>query len=345
MVIDANMYWFDERVFTDAAVRDRFLAEVPRAYGTGAYAASTPSGKVQIVIERPEGFPGLNYVQGDYVVERQLADMDAGGVDKAVLKLPGCHEWMSLELCRIFNDGMAASARESDGRLLPLAVVPPFAGKPALDELDRCFDELGFTGVQMCAHYGNKYLDDPAFAPLFEYLNGRDATVYVHHVPVPVDCASLLDYDNLRRSYGRCVDQTTAVGRELYGDFFEHYPNLKLVHSMLGGGYFAIANMLMPHGPKRSEDVQRFQADGEAYAKHLANNVFFEMSHAQPWGKEQLECAIRVLGADHVIFGTSYPVRKEWLTEGVAAVRELDIPEASKDLVLAGNAERLYHVA
>ena len=345
MVIDANMYWFDEQVFSDAATLDRFLAEVPTAYGTKGYAAKTPTGKTQIVIERPEGFAGLNYVEGDYIVANQLADMDLGGVDKAILKIPGCHEWLSLGLCKRFNDGMAASAKESGGRLVPLAVVPPFAGQGALDELDRCFDELGFTGVQMSAHYGNKYLDDAAFDPLFSYLNERSATVYVHHVPVPVDCASMLEHDNLRRSYGRCVDQTTAVGRELYGDFFVRYPNLKMVHSMLGGGYFGIANMLMPHGGKGKQDIERFQANGEEYAEHLANNVFFEMSHAQPWGKLQLECAVHVLGADHVIFGTSYPVRKEWLTEGVAAVQALDIPQEDKELVLHGNAERLYHVA
>ncbi|MCD8078195.1 MAG: hypothetical protein LUE63_07470 [Lachnospiraceae bacterium] len=55
------------------------------------------------------------------------------------------------------------------------------------------------------------------------------------------------------------------------------------------------------------------------------------MTHAQPWGKEQLECAVKVLGADHIIFGTSYPVRREWLTDGPAFVRALDIPEERAD--------------
>ena len=76
--------------------------------------------------------------------------------------------------------------------------------------------------------------------------------------------------------------------------------------------------------------------------EQFRNNVYFEMSHAQPWGKEQLECAVKVLGADHIIFGTSYPVRKEWLLEGPAFVRSLDITEEEKDLILGGNAQRLY---
>ncbi len=68
------------------------------------------------------------------------------------------------------------------------------------------------------------------------------------------------------------------------------------------------------------------------------------MSHAAPWGMETLELAIRNLGADHVLFGSSYPVRKQWLTEGVDFVRNLSITEEEKALVLGGNAQRLYHI-
>lgn len=343
MVIDANMYWFPEELFSDPEALDRFVAEAPRAYDTNVY-LKTDGGVTQVVVEKPTGFPSLNYAQGDYVLETMLADMDAAGVDKSVLKVPGCNEWMSLETCRRFNDGMAAYARASEGRLVPLAVVPATGGPRVDAEVDRCLDELGFAGVQLCAHYGNHYLDDEMFAPLFRKLNERKATVYVHHVPVPVDCASLLDYNNLRRSYGRCVDQTTAVGRELFSDFFERYPDLRMVHSMLGGGFFSIAQMLLPKASKRADKVQRFETNGDELAQRLRDHLYFEMSHAQPWGTDALACAIRVLGADHVVFGTSYPVRREWLLDGPEFVRGLGLSGADEELVLGGNARRLYHI-
>lgn len=214
MIIDANSYWFDEHIFHDETLCEQFLAEVPRAYDTEGYLTMNSAGKRQIVIEMPAGSPGLNYIEGDYTLEKRLADMDEAGVDKAILKLPGCHEWMSLEMCRRFNDGMAADAKASSGRLIPLVAVPPFGTKANLEELDRRLDD-GFAGVQLCAHYGKRYLDDQVFSSFFEHLNERHVTVYVHHVPVPVENESLLAYDNLRRSYGRCVDQTTAIGREI----------------------------------------------------------------------------------------------------------------------------------
>ncbi len=259
MIIDANSYWFDERIFHDETLCEQFLAEVPRAYDTEGYLTVNSVGKRQIVIEMPAGSPGLNYIEGDYTLEKRLADMDEAGVDKAILKLPGCHEWMSLEMCRRFNDGMAADAKASNGRLIPLVAVPPFGTKANLEELDRRLDD-GFAGVQLCAHYGKRYLDDRVFSSFFEHLNERNVTVYVHHVPVPVENESLLAYDNLRRSYGRCVDQTTAIGREIFGDFFERYPNIKMVHSMLGGAYFAFKEMLLPHGPKRLMPLDVFRS-------------------------------------------------------------------------------------
>ncbi|MBR0408573.1 MAG: amidohydrolase family protein [Clostridia bacterium] len=59
-----------------------------------------------------------------------------------------------------------------------------------------------------------------------------------------------------------------------------------------------------------------------------------------------MECAVKVLGADHnhILFGTSYPVRPVWLLEGANIVRKLDISEEDKALILGGNAERLYHL-
>lgn len=344
MVIDANMYWFPEELFDDAEALDRFVAESPRTYDTNVYLKQGEDA-CQVVVEKPTGFPSLNYAKGDYILEQMLADMDEAGVDKAVLKVPGCNEWMSLEMCQRFNDGMAAYAQASKGRMIPLAVVPPTGGPRVSAEIDRCLDELGFAGVQLCAHYGNHYLDDEMFAPLFEKLDERGCTVYAHHVPVPVDTASLLDYNNLRRSYGRCVDQTTAVGRELFSDFFVRYPNIKMVHSMLGGGFFAIAEMLLPKASKRKDAVQRFATDNGELAERLHEHIFFEMSHAQPWGAAALECAVKVLGADHIIWGTSYPVRREWLLDGPDFVRGLDVPEDQKELMLCGNAQRLYGIA
>ncbi|WP_303975256.1 amidohydrolase family protein [Streptococcus merionis] len=344
MVVDANIYWFDEAIFQEEAYAERFLAEVPRFYQTEGAMKVLEDGRKQIVIEKPAGYANINYIQGDYILEKILENMDVAGIERGILKLPCYHEWLSLELCKKFNDGMADFVRRSKGRLRGLGVVPPRGSQAVKDEIDRCLEELSFTGLQMVAHYGEYYLDDDQFADFFAYVNSKGLTIYVHHTPVPVDYSQIYEYNNVRRSYGRNVDQGTAVMRELFSGFFDKYPNLKLVHSMLGGGVFAFKNLILPKKASNIEGVERFQTDHGNIVKHLKENLFFELSHSQPWGKDQLEAAVKILGADHLIYGSSYPVRLEWLTDGPDFVRELAISEEEKELILGGNAKRLYRL-
>ncbi len=345
MIIDANLYWIPERLFTDDGLMSRFLNEIPAEFGWYGRCEEIPgAGKKQIVLEKPKGSENLNYIQGDYELESILADLDASGVDRAILKVPGCHEWMSLDFCRLFNDGMYDYEKKSSGRLIPMAVVPPDGSQESLGELERCHTELGMNAVQVSAHYGETYLDDPKFDAFFDKVNELGMTVYVHHTPIPAEYGSFCAYNNVRRSYGRVVDQGLAVSREVFSDFFEKHPDIKMVHSFLGGGYFAIANMMFPAPAKKEEDVSRFRSDNGQMLERFREHIYFEMSHAQPWGKDQLECAVKVLGADHILFGTSYPVRKEWLTGGPSFVKALDIPDGEKDLILYKNAAQLYQL-
>jgi uncharacterized protein len=218
--------------------------------------------------------------------------------------------------------------------------VPPYGDASCLSELDRCIDELGMRGVQMSAHYGNYYLDDPMFRPMLQHIHNRDIPIYVHHTPIPVDYSSLLDYNNLRRSYGRCEDQIIAISRELFSGLFEELPNLKMIHSMLGGGFFAYLSLFFPSDSGHG----RFKTDHEKIRKWIRNNIYYETSHAQPWGKEQLELAVKVLGADHIIYGSSYPVKPVWMTGGPSFIEDLDIPEEQKEQILCENARRIYQM-
>ncbi len=338
-VIDSNMYWLPEELFTDKELQQKFLACFPREYDVNAETYRLDDGRTAIKVEKPIGCENLNYFQGDYSLERELEMMDRAGVDEGIMKLPGCQEWISLEVCRIFNTKAAAFSEASGGRLKALAVVPPFGDEASLEELTRCIEELHMAGVQMSAHYGNHYLDDPMFRKFFRKINELKVPVYVHHTPIPVDHKSLLDYNNLRRSFGRCQDQITAIARELFSDLFIECPDLVMIHSMLGGGYYAFKDMLIPHGGGGG----RFDtSDSDRVQKCLDRNIYFEMSHAQPWGAYGIEVAAKILGADHIIYGSSYPVKEDWMLKGPAFVKELPIEEEAIALMLGENAQRIY---
>lgn len=340
MVIDANVYWLPRELFEDQEMREEFTRCVPREYDVHATAAQKEDGEWYFVIEKPKGCPNLDYYENDYDMDRQLKDMDEAGVDKALLKLPGCQEWLTLELCRKINDAMAKHVAESGGRFEALAVVPPYGDAACIAELRRCVNELGMKGVQVSAHYGNHYLDDEMFRDFFKAVNELSIPVYVHHTPVPVDCGSLLAYNNLRRSFGRCQDQITAIGRELFSGMFAELPNVKMIHSMLGGGYFTFKDMLMP----RDSGGGRFVTNTENVKKWLENNIYYELSHAQPWSRPILKAAVEVLGADHIIYGSSYPVKKIWMTGGPSYINETDLTPEEKEMILGENAQKIYDI-
>ncbi|MDU8924958.1 amidohydrolase family protein [Pasteurellaceae bacterium LIM206] len=345
MIIDINIHHLPENLFTDEHILNGFLDSAPRSFGEIASCDTRSDGKKHLVLQKPKGFPNLNYVEGDYSLEAKLKAMDEAGVDKGILRVPVWQEWLPLEMCKIVNDNAADMCKRSHGRLYATVALPPWGGKENLYELERCINELGMVGVQLACHYGQLYLDDEAFRPYLKVLNDLDVPVVIHHTPLPVYWQSIYEFTNLRREYGRIMDQGIALGRELFSGIFDEFPNLKFIHTMFGGNWFAMANLLMPHQSHKTEAMQRFDtSEAERINHYLQHNIFFDMTHPASWGKAQVECAIQVCGADHCLFGSSFPVVYDWMSEGVKFIDQLAISEQSKEKIRSGNAAKLFKI-
>ncbi len=345
MVIDINVHHLPEDLFTNEEVLNGFLTTAPRGFGEIASLGTTEGGQRQMILEKPKGYQNLNYVEGDYSLESKLKAMDDAGVDYAIMRVPVWQEWLRLDTCKIVNDNAADICKRSEGRIFSTACVPPWGGKENLYELQRCIEELGCVGVQLACHYGQIYLDDEAFRPYLKVINDYKIPVVAHHTPLPVHWQSLYEYTNLRREMGRITDQATAVGREVFSDLFDELPDLKFIHTMFGGNWFAAQNLLMPHKPKKKEAMLRLNVnDADRIQKHVTDNIYFDMTHPASWGKAQVECAVKVCGADHLLFGSSFPVFYNWMADGVEFVKNLDITEEQLTLMTSGNAIRLFNL-
>ncbi|MBL3699308.1 amidohydrolase family protein [Leucobacter luti] len=345
-VVDINIHHLPEDLFTNEKILNGFLNSAPRGFGEIASVITMDSGKKQLVLEKPKGYQNLNYVEGDYSVESKLAAMDEAGVDYGVMRVPVWQEWLDVETCRAVNDNAADIVSRSGGRLFSTACVPPWGGKENIYELERCVGELGAVGVQLACHYGQLYLDDEVFEPYLKVIEKLDIPVVVHHTPLPVEYKSVIDYTNLRREYGRIVDQGVAVGRELFSGMFDRMPGLRFIHTMMGGNWFANTALLTPHQTNKAEAMQRLDpTGGEKIKQYLDENIFFDMTHPHSWGKDQVEAALKINGADHYLFGSSFPVFYSWMGQGVDFVQnELEISAADRELVLSGNAKRLFNL-
>ena len=346
MIIDVNMHWMPETLFKDEDLTNALIRMVPRAYGECARLDVVPGTKnPQIVIEKPKGYENLNYYELNADTAARVKLMDEGGIDKAILRIPCWEEWLTLEMAKKLNDMMAKTVRDYPDRLSGLAMVPPWGDKDCLKEVERCVKELGCVGVEMATHYGTLYLDEEDFRPYFRKLNALGVPVCVHHTPQAVDYYHTYQTTNVRRMFGRIIDQMTSLARVIHSNLFEECPNLRLVYSFLGGGFFAFADAFQQKKSPVKEVMERSElGPQEKLAGYLEKNIYFDMCHAQFWGKSQLECAVKVLGTDHILFATSCPVRLEWILQGVDFINKLDIDEKDKALILGGNTQRLFNI-
>jgi len=347
MIVDCNIHHVPEDLFENEAMLDGFLSSAPRGYGDIAYMGATEAGKRMLVVEKPKGYTNLNNVEGDYSLEMKLQAMDENGVDVAILRVaPVWQEWLRLDICKMVNDSAAAMVKRANGRLYANAIVPPWGGKDNIYELERAVKELGAVAVQLSCHYGQLYLDDEVFRPMFKVINDMNVPVIVHHTPLPVHWQSIYEFTNLRRELGRIMDQSTAVGRELFSGMFEELPNLKFIHTMLGGNWFANYHIMAPQKPKKQEATsdRLDTGDSERIMGYMQRNIFFDLTHPASWGKKTIECAIEICGADHMLFGSTFPVFYNWMSDGIAFMKTLDISEEDYGLIMGGNAIKMFNL-
>jgi predicted TIM-barrel fold metal-dependent hydrolase len=348
MIVDNNMHWMPETMFTDEALLEEILRIPPRSEECFAEKTTIPgTDKVQIILEQPKGYQNVNYTESDADAEKRIKTMDEIGIDKAILRVPVIEEWLNLEMSRKFNDLMYETVQKNPDRLKPVAIVPPWGDKACLYELERCVKELGCVAVEMSAHYGSMHLDEEVFRPHWRKINELGIPAIIHHTPLPAAYQSLYQTGS-RRMLGRCFAQMTCLARLVHSGLYDELPDQKVIHSYMGGGFFAFTEIMnMNPANKQKEEMQRVHhgVTGEKFERYLRNNIYLDMCHASPWGKRHMEFAIEVMGADHILFGTSYPIRFEWAYDGVPFIQSLDISEEEKALVLGGNAERLFKLS
>lgn len=344
MIIDINLHWDPENFLEDETFLYECVRCIPRAYGEHVDIRDLPgTNKKEIIISRPKGYENLH---SDAIeAEDRITAMDKAKIDKGILRWPIWPEWVTLEVAKKANDAMAKTVRKHPDRLMGLAVVPPWNDKDCFYELDRCINDLGCVGVDIAAHYGTLYLDAEEFRPFFRKISQLNVPIVVHHTNLPVDWAHIYEYVNLRRLFGRCIDQMTCVGRILFSGMLDEFPDLKFIHTMMAGGLFAFVDLITPKKSSIPGERERFDlAAAEKVRGYLQKNIYCDITHAPTWGTAQLECAVKVLGADHLLFGTSYPIRLEWFYKGPEYIQSLKITDKEKALILGENAKRLFNI-
>jgi len=281
-------------------------------------------------------------------IENVLALHQQAGLDLSVISSAGHYlrnftREAALPLIRESNEFMASLRDKHKDKILALATGIPGGGDGHLRELERAVKVDDLRGVLISSSHRGAYPDDDDARPFFALATALDIPVFVHPPSVGFGEERMGDY-RLASSIGRPFDNCLALARLIVRGVFEDFPDLKLVGSHLGGGICEIigrmdyayemgdeAFFLGPYEPLR---ITRKPSD------YLRMMYFDTVSYHAP----AVECALKTVGADRLIFGTDSPMLLSLKQKGLDVIAELALGDDDRAKILGGTARRLLKV-
>ena len=224
------------------------------------------------------------------------------------------------DLSRLLNDHIAGVVARHPSRFVGLGTVPLQDAELAVRELERCVGELGFPGIQIGTHVGEKNLDDPSIFPLFQAAEALGAAVFVH----PWD---MLGRERMRRYWlpwlvGMPTESCLAICAMIFGGVLERLPRLRVAFAH-GGGSFPGTFGRIEHGFHARPDLVAI--DNPLPPSAYLGRIYVDGLVHHPDALRQL---LRLFGADRVALGSDYPFP---LGEPVPGTLIRSLPELTFD--------------
>jgi predicted TIM-barrel fold metal-dependent hydrolase len=277
-------------------------------------------------------------------LDQHLATMNEAGIDLAVLS-SGAGMEGGLEECRRVNERLKEAEARYPGRFAGLAHSPPLGGEPALRELERAAQELGFRGAAITMEVGGRPLDSPELWPYYERLEGLGLFLFVHPSLRPLGMEHMGDYD-LARCLGREFGLATAVVRFINGGVLDRFPGLRVCFSHLGGGVATLLGRIRLY-----QDKAFWGTAGDERHGRLAQqpfDLYFQRLYFDTGGYggevRALKAALLEMAPGQLLFGSDYPqeIRDSTrLGAYLRDIRSLGLPAKDTEAILGSNAAAL----
>jgi len=295
----------------------------------------------------------LRGVKKLFELEERFREMDQFGDYREIISLPNppIEDFASgdagLDLARIGNDAMAElCARHPDRFPTFVAALSLTDVAGSVAEARRAVKELGAGGVQIFTSAAGQPLDSGAFEPIFATMAELDLPIWLH----PARTASMTDYPGEPKSrfemwwcFGWPYDTSVAMVRLALWGLLDRYPQLKVVTHHLGG--------MIPYYDGRigpGLEVLGSRTSDEDYSKILPSLKRPHLDYMRDFygdtalfggGIHAVRCGLEFFGAEHVVFATDTPLGP--IAPTIDVINRLEIAEADRRKIFAGNAERL----
>jgi 6-methylsalicylate decarboxylase len=267
---------------------------------------------------------------------QDIEAMDKNGVTTSILSLastPGT--WFDAgpqaahDMARLCCDFAAEMVRDRPGRYGLFAPLSMLDIDATLKEIEYAFDTLKADGVNLQTNYGDKWLGDPTYKPVFEELNRRKAVVYVH--PLVASCCARLSVGAFPAVIEVPHDTTRTIVSLLLSGTFARSRDINWLFSHAGGTIPMLAGRIESFFD-RAGTRDAFAPDGiEAEFRRL----YYDTANATH--PASMAALTKLVPTSQITYGTDYPY---YPLNQIENLRKILAP-ADVVAISGGNAMRL----
>uniref|UniRef100_A0A6B2L8Y3 2-amino-3-carboxymuconate-6-semialdehyde decarboxylase n=1 Tax=Arcella intermedia TaxID=1963864 RepID=A0A6B2L8Y3_9EUKA len=236
---------------------------------------------------------------------KRMCECDDCGIDVQVLStVPVMFSYWAkpehgLEMSKYLNDDLAQTVKRNPKRFVGLGTIPMQSPDMAIQELRRCMQFLGMSGIQIGSNVNNKNLSDPSLFPVFEECARLGAAIFIH--PWDMMGQEHMDKYWLPWLVGMPAETCRAICSLIFGGVFERLPNLKVCFAH-GGGSFPMTVGRIERGFNVRPDL--VAVDNEVNPRHYLGKFWIDsLVHDH----KVLDYCIDLFGEDKIVLGSDYP--------------------------------------
>jgi predicted TIM-barrel fold metal-dependent hydrolase len=233
------------------------------------------------------------------------------------------------------NDDLARIIQAYPGKFIGLGSIGFGDPQHSIAEVNRCINQLGFKGLQIFSNIAHKMLDSPEFLPVFKHIGMLGVPIHLH--PAIPSGQFGLDTANLFLSLGFPYDASLNTLRLIQSGIFDEVPNLTLIVAHIGGIIPYLKGRIEAYSapsPLLTDPLRLVHPLG-----HYLSNLYVD---TVCYHSEALECSYKVMGADHLLYGTDHPFGSYHMAAEI--IEQLDCSKTARELIYHGNAERLFRL-
>lgn len=308
--------------------------------------APEPYVKALAELGRPQGGDPLNFN-----LDRRRKWMDAHGVQMLVLTLNGGmpYQWVSPEdgarIAQIVNDAAIEAHTAFPDRFIAAIELSWANPQLALKELNRVAGKPGIRGVHVPnSIQGRDFLFEPSYGPVLARCEELGYPLVFHPLDGEINyyggpetrVGDPLSVSGAMNNWvGFTCETATTAAKFIITGTLDKYPRLEVVLPHSGGSFPYLVGRL-EHGLERNKFQVRRPFKEYVRRFHYDSITFYP---------ETLGLLISLVGADRVVIGTDNAFGANQAIEYPnSLVEQLNLSPANRDLILRGNAARIFRL-